>query len=223
MALVIFLTLGVLIMVTHQCLNTSLLRGGWCCIWGYIYTSVTSDSVSEHLNEELHSRTLRRLCVIKCKMTNNLVHNFWLWKLYLKFISHLLWTDFVKYNFVLDWHVHWYVCTAVWYVLISFIVVSLYWNVTVFGLPLPVILSQLLPYGLAPNIIFFVSYSAEKNVVVIWKIATEDFYFLTCKMRLQYQNMHLIFFLLTDPFCPPQQMTCYRSLCLHSCLGTTSM
>lgn len=34
-ALVIFLTLGVLIMVTHQCLNTSLLHCGWCCIWRF--------------------------------------------------------------------------------------------------------------------------------------------------------------------------------------------
>lgn len=53
----------------------------------------------------------------------------WRWKLLKMF--HLLCTDFVKYNFVLDWHVHWYVCTAVWYV--SFIIVSWYWYVTVFG------------------------------------------------------------------------------------------
>lgn len=106
---------------------------------------------------------------------------------------HLLCTDFVKYNFVLDWHVHWYVCTAVWYV--SFIIVSWYWYVTVFGF-LPVSLSQILPHGLAPNIIFFVSYSnlsAEKKrgVVVIWKISTEDlyFYFFTWKICLQYPRI----------------------------------
>lgn len=97
---------------------------------------------------------------------------------------HLLCTDFVKYNFVLDWHVHWYVCTAVWYV--SFIIVSWQWYVTVFGF-LPVSLSQILPHGLAPNIISFASYAnlpAEKRggVVVIWKISTDDFYFFTWKI-----------------------------------------
>lgn len=40
-----------------------------------------------------------------------------------------------------------------WY--ISFIIISWYWYVTVFGF-LPVILSQILPLGLAPTLIFFV-------------------------------------------------------------------
>lgn len=142
---------------------------------------------------------------------------------------HLLCTDFVKYNFVLDWHVHWYVCTAVWYV--SFIIVSWYWYVTVFGF-LPVSLSQILPHGLAPNIIFFVSYSnlsAEKNVVLLWyeKSLLKTCTFISLHERyvcsIQGSKHAPDILCLTDPFCPPQQMTCYKSLCLHSCLGTTSM
>lgn len=138
-----------------------------------------------------------------------------------------LWTDFLQYNFVFDWHVHWYVCTAVWYVLNSFIIVSWYWFVTVFGLP--VILSQISPYGLAPSITFFVSHlslSAEEcGGVVTWKVATEDFGFYTEKMSPQYPSIKTCTWssLSADPFCPPQQLICYRSLCLHSYLGTASM
>lgn len=129
-------------------------------------------------------------------------------------VYHRLWTDFLKYNFVLDWHVHWYVCTAV-YGLISFIIVSWYWYVTVFGLP--VILSQILPYGLAPNI-FFVSNSSlsaeEPGVVVTWKVATEHFYFLTQKIWLQYPSIKTCtwYSLLTDLSVLHKQMTCFRSL-----------
>lgn len=120
-------------------------------------------------------------------------------------ISHLLWTDFVKYNFVLDWHVHWYVCTAVWYVHISFIIISWYRYVTVFGLP--VIFSQILPYGLAPNILFFASYSSlsteESGVVVTWNSRYWRLLFLNMKDMsavTKYQNMHLILFFFNTPF-----------------------
>ena len=132
-----------------------------------IYTSVTSDSVSEHLNEELHSLTLLQcLCVIKCKMTNNLVFNFWRWKLLKMF--HLLCTDFVKYNFVLDWHVHWYVCTAVY---VSFIIVSWYWYVTVFGF-LPCHFVTNLAPRTSPKHYFLcqllLPFCRKKNVVLLW-------------------------------------------------------
>lgn len=112
------------------------------------FTWVTFDNVSAHLNEELHSSmTLNNsvsACVIRCsKLMENLTSTtltiMWRWKLYLKFLIYYVLNLLKKYNFILDWHVHWFICTAV-YVLISFIIVSWYWYVTVFGLPLFVIL-----------------------------------------------------------------------------------
>lgn len=120
------------------------------------------------------------------------------WKL-LKML-HLLCTDFVKYNFVLDWHVHWYVCTAVWYV--SFIIVSWYLYVTVFGFLYLSFYHKSYPHGLAPNIIFFVSYSnlSEEKMWccdmknLYWRLVLLFLYMKDRSAVSEDQNMHLIFF-----------------------------
>lgn len=81
-----------------------------------IFTSVTSVSVSEHLNEEVHSVTPAAsvcVCVMRCKLTNYLVCNFDAENCTQNFSFFICGLDLVQYNFVLDWHVLWYVCTAV--------------------------------------------------------------------------------------------------------------
>ena len=75
-----------------------------------------------------------------------------------------------------------------------------------------------------------VTLAFPQDTVVLWYgnslLKALGFIFLLEKyLHLQYPSMKTCTWcsLLTHPFCPPHQVTCYTSLCLHSCLGTACM
>lgn len=147
----------------------------------------------------------------------------------LKFLILMYWFFFffVKYKYVLNWHVHWYVCTAVWDVLISFIIVSWYWYITVFGHPSLWSCYYFCPSGLAPAIIYSVNSPFPQKMW--WScetIATEELYFSLHSgyvYNLQVSKTCIWNPLLTnwDPSVIHNRWPA-ADLCLHSCLGTTS-
>lgn len=83
----------------------------------------------KHLNEESLSVTSFCVCADVSWDVRWLI---WSTTLMLKTVLLAFCVQNFTYDFVLNWHVHWYICTAVWYVLISFIIASWYWFVTVF-------------------------------------------------------------------------------------------
>lgn len=112
---------------------------------------------------------------------------------------HLLCTDFVKYNFVFDWHVHWYVCTAVIYQLYHYkliLICNSIWFSTCHFIPNLAPRTSPKHYFLCQVTLTFL----QKNVVLLWY---EKSLLKTCTFislheryvcRIQGSKMHRIFF-----------------------------
>lgn len=162
----------------------------------------------KHLNEESLSVTSFCVCAYVSWDVRWII---WSTTLTLKTVLLAFCVQNFTYDFVLNWHVHWYICTAVWYVLISFIIASWYWFVTVF-----VIISQSWPVEKPPNIIFFATHSGLFPSTITCVCVCDVVYcywtlwFLYMKDAVNLYQTHA-----PDPFCPPQQMTCYRSVFTH--------
>lgn len=133
----------------------------------------------------------------------------WSTTLMLKTVLLAFCVQIFTYDFVLNWHVHWYICTAVWFICprqlyhCKLILICHYFTK--------------LACGEAPKYHFLChslwSFPLHNNVCVcLWcgLLLLNTLISLHERCSNPVSKTHA-----PDPFCPPQQMTCYRSVFTH--------